>query len=496
MTTQEAIFHGAGECSSVMLVTLDGAGDRDQANKALLERAARLMALLEQKDAGGPLHGPDNLHVLVAVAASLLPATKLSFTEFPATGLTSTSGKRRMPRGDGSALVLVQVCAPTETDRRYALRLARGIFEGYGAKEQMPEGLQPVTREVHGARIFSGLEPFGYRDASPSESEGLPPDLMQELRRLQKAGVAPAQWSTQLRAAKLLPATPLVDESRTIEIFQRALADDGAAAAASNRLKPTRKPELARSAAERAERQAAALAPLKALAEDDIWLLYQRFEHELDSLASMDAREDMGKAAVGGALATSPPGAGSHIAVAQEDRATIQRRGFAYRNDQGTEGLVFIGLAANPESFRTSLLRHLDGDRLLNFTSVAASGIYRVPPSAEWLAGTAMVDHRSAQVDPIPLPARQLLRPKLEGKCRPRLVNYQVIPEVIQYVQLARAFGLFLEPTMELNPEAELQLQALEAGIGGGQLTALRQKIREQSELLYNYNGGYFTLSI
>ena len=124
MTTQEAIFHGAGECSSVMLVTLDGAGDRDQANKALLERAARLMALLEQKDAGGPLHAPDNLHVLVAVAASLLPATKLSFTEFPALlehEVDQAEGRDAVPaEGDGVALVVCQLRLERGADRRRA----------------------------------------------------------------------------------------------------------------------------------------------------------------------------------------------------------------------------------------------------------------------------------------------------------------------------------------------------------------------------------------
>jgi len=491
---QEAMFHSAGECSSVLLVSVSAnEAELSAARSALLARAARLMGLLEEQDkTGAPLYGPDNLYLLVAVANRLLPAPDApAFTEFPAEGITVAG--RTMQRGDGSADLLVQVSAPTETDRRYALRLALGILQGHAAREGMPPSATLVSSEVHGARIFSGLEPFGYRDAAPSESEGLPPALMTELRALRDAGTPPAQWIDVLRARGRLPRTPLLNDARAVEIFQRALADE---AAPPNPLKPRRNPTLPRNAAEQTERQDAVLAPLRALAEGDVWLLFQRFEHKLDDLTNINPAADIGKAPVGGSIATGAAPANSHLAVAQADLPTVQRRGFAYRNERGAEGLVFIGLTSRPDSFRESLVRHLESDRLFNFTNAVSSGIYRVPRSAQALADEARVDARPAGSDPIPPPARQLLRPRREGGRIPRLVNYQVIPEVIQYVQLARASGLFLEPTMELNPSAETALQAFEASLGVAELATLRERIREQSEVLYDYNGGYFTLSI
>jgi deferrochelatase/peroxidase EfeB len=186
--TQEAIYNGQGSCCSIAIFKQEGELSEAE-KKALAGRAAHLMEIIEQRAVGGdPQYRPENLQVLVAVSNRLL-AVPGKFTEFPEEGFENTSTKRTMKRGNGQGDVLVQVAAANEADRRYALRLAVEMLEhGYGEPEQ--SDLKIRHREVHGARIFSGLEPFGYRDAPLSGFEGYPPTLVDAVTLLAKTSAS------------------------------------------------------------------------------------------------------------------------------------------------------------------------------------------------------------------------------------------------------------------------------------------------------------------
>lgn len=479
--SQEAAYNGPGACCSLALFTLpDGASKEDR--QRLLQRAAHLMQLVEANDEDGPLFRPANLQILVAVSARLLgeQATRTEFREFPAEGL---GDRPQMRRGEGQADILVQIAAPTEADRRYALRLASEVI-GLGYGTQVEPKIRIEQREVHGARIFSGLEPFGYRDGPPAGSEAFPPELVAAIEGLKKDEVPEDKWIESLRERKLLGKEPLKSQEKVLKVLQRIAKQPRILADSSDK--------QGRRNADAKEKINQTLA---LEAEAPVWLLYQRYVHNLAGFSADEAKAAIGKEPF--ELKELHPPAGSHLAVAKEDAALLTRRGFAYRTDRGEEGLAFIALARDPVIFREALKRHLESDRLLTITKAVDGGIYVVPPSADSLmkrlgmAARAFV--RDEERDPVPPIARQLLRPSASPI--PALVDYQVAAKLPDYVSLIRSKGIFLEPTMHLRGDIEALLVKIEDALEvGGELRALREEIRATSEAVYQLNGGYLVL--
>src|SRR6201999_3737135 len=79
-----------------------------------------------------------------------------------------------------------------------------------------------------------------------------------------------------------------------------------------------------------------------------VWLLYQRYQHDLEAFSSGKAEENIGKKPFQTKDEARPTEGSLPYVVAKAVEANVLcRRGFAYRNDHGQEGLAFLALAAN-----------------------------------------------------------------------------------------------------------------------------------------------------
>jgi hypothetical protein len=344
--------------------------------------------------------------------------------------------------------------------------------------------------EVHGARIFSGLEPFGYRDSKPAGTEGYPPALVDAVTGLVKDRIDPAEWIERLRDEGLLPPEEkLRNEAAVLAILQR-IAVSRAALAESNR-------------------SAAAMGGAGTRSTNEFFgfngeprsvaLLYQRYRHKLGSFDPNEAERNIGKAPFQLQQQADPP-EGSHLQVTRDSHEAemLMRRGFAYRSDNGDEGLAFVALANRSDIFEEALRRHLESDRLFRMTTALEGGIYVVPPGADELLehfglGSRLELVRAQDQPVIPAIAAQLLRPRASPI--PGLIDYPVAAELRDYVTLARAKGMFLEPTMHLRPDIEALMVQIEVALGAKKdLADIREKIRAVSEAVYEQNGGYLVL--
>jgi hypothetical protein len=134
---QEALFHGSGEFSALVVLTA-------KASENLLVPAMKLMALAQlgqQPNSGFP----PNLYVLVSIRPDLLAAGDLSSAKATAT--------LPAPFKDEPADVLVQISATTAADRVFGLRLVADCFA---------DTANAVT--IQGGRLLNAQENFGFRD--------------------------------------------------------------------------------------------------------------------------------------------------------------------------------------------------------------------------------------------------------------------------------------------------------------------------------------------
>lgn len=193
-----------------------------------------------------------------------------------------------------------------------------------------------------------------------------------------------------------------------------------------------------------------------------LWLLHQRYENNLRkffALPTPDARDGvMGKRRDG----TLVPGGHAHRARNASWADDLHRRGFTYRED-GVEGLAFQALAANPEVFRAALADLLANDALFEYCRAVEAGLYVVPPTAAWL-------FEDVQAPALDGASRALLREARSPV--PALVAYEVVPAVLDYLELARANGLFAnQDQMILPPELQRLFEGMEAWLAGAKVT-------------------------
>ena len=165
---QSALFEPTGPLDALILYRAPGSSP---AASELRRRASELIAALDARSEGDLLYRPANLHVLVAVSADLLtPAQRAEvsagldpiFEEGASTAtraLLPPGHESAMHLGDGTALLCVQITAPTLAERVYALRLTRTFLN--------PERDLDVTI-LEGGRLGRSWEPFGYPDSTPA----------------------------------------------------------------------------------------------------------------------------------------------------------------------------------------------------------------------------------------------------------------------------------------------------------------------------------------
>jgi hypothetical protein len=118
-TVQEAVIHGPGRCSSVLLYDRKpGVGDEAVrlAAASLLASVRKSTSQMTDRDL------PDNAHILVGLGARTLGGFKdivpAAFQEHPSMTLLSDRGLAHEPHD-----LFVQVAADTELDRTLALRV-------------------------------------------------------------------------------------------------------------------------------------------------------------------------------------------------------------------------------------------------------------------------------------------------------------------------------------------------------------------------------------
>src|SRR5688572_18571896 len=152
---QDAITHGPGRCSNVLLF------DRRESatsNAAVRHAVARLIASAKKPDL------PENVHILVGLGVAVMagfpdgqsaPVPEPAETH-PAAKLLPDAGFRLESHD-----VFVQVAADTELDRTLALRLVEACLS---------EVLKS-TREHQGSRQLNGIEHFGFRDGTTPAPE-------------------------------------------------------------------------------------------------------------------------------------------------------------------------------------------------------------------------------------------------------------------------------------------------------------------------------------
>ena len=127
--------------------------------------------------------------------------------------------------------------------------------------------------------------------------------------------------------------------------------------------------------------------------EGGSWLLYLRFQQDLEKFSRLPARDQdnvIGRTRAGELLPDPPTNA--HVALAMTYRPggqrTFVRRGFPFRQ-LGTEGLAFVAASRDTQSFAKALDVMLGSegvrDALLPYSRAVSGGVYFVPPSARWL---------------------------------------------------------------------------------------------------------------
>lgn len=119
------------------------------------------------------------------------------------------------------------------------------------------------------------------------------------------------------------------------------------------------------------------------------WVLYQRFQQNLEAFARLHPREQegvVGRTREGEEVARLPRD--SHVARTRLPGAGpgpyFIRRGFPFR-DNGEEGLAFVAASGDPLRFHRSLdaLLGADGgppDALLRYCAAVGGGLYLAPP--------------------------------------------------------------------------------------------------------------------
>jgi deferrochelatase/peroxidase EfeB len=465
---QDAVYHGPGRYCAIVVYTLDGA-DEDQAKRALC-RVARLMAM---RTAHPAWHR--NFHVLVGVSIALLNHAGVAtspFSGFPA-NMLDASGQP----GDGQGDVVVQIAADTSIDRVRALDLVHEVL-ARGHDDGQPALELKRRFELLGEPRPDLTEPFGYRDGEPSLLERIPKVVRDRL------------------VAEVGKPAPTGQDTETTVLLERLAHADV--------LPESNDERLALHAARHAEIQARC-----ADAEGGTWLLFQRYVHDIDQFMTLDGvaqDQVMGKQrrSMDG-LSPLPPT--SHLAEMKQHATALQRRSFAFRAN-GEDGLAFVALAKSLDAL-TGALTTMAAGTLMKYLRVEAGGVYRVPPSVEWITSRVGRD-----VGPVSLPPRATRHLGAASDAL-GLVDYALVPEVLEYVMFARSRGLFLEPTMLLHPDVEALVSAIEALLAGATVTVtvdrtgqqydrafedmikgLRTRIRETSEKHYRRHGRYLTIAI
>ena len=247
------------------------------------------------------------------------------------------------------------------------------------------------------------------------------------------------------------------------------------------------------------------------------WLVFQRYNTKIDKFVELDVAErDNVMGVTRGRAAPSPsasfPPSDSHVAVVKAHGAKLQRRGFSFR-EAGVDGLSsWVG--QNASGSRGGAARHgHQRQPALEFVTPVSGGFYFVPPDAAWLLRKL----GSVTLAPVDLPARVTRHVRDEGATVLQLVDYSLVPQVLEYLLLARGRGAFIEPTMHLRPDLDTLMEAFEAVLAGAtvgplaldkrassydsdvetKLRSLRETVRQASEAHYLQHGRYLlTLGI